>query len=136
MMTSSRALVLHMAVRLIEMAAVMPMWTTMIVHYVEGDEGHVMNEQLGNAKWRTKVRGQCFFFIMPWKDMVRKFNKRLQQYHSLADLPRDEEVLQHMLRLHLRVAKKLTQVRLRPFVLVQLLKYMIDQNHLTFAKSM
>lgn len=30
-------------VRWIEIAAIMPMWTHMIVYYVEGNEGHVMS---------------------------------------------------------------------------------------------
>ena len=52
-------------VRWIEMAAVLPMWTTMIVYYVEGHQGHVMNEEFGKQQWRTAVRGQCFSFVMP-----------------------------------------------------------------------
>ena len=45
-------------VRWIEMAAVLPMWTHMIAYYVEGHEGHMMNEIIGKAEWRSNVRGQ------------------------------------------------------------------------------
>ena len=34
-------------VRWIEAAIVTPCWTNMLVYYVEGDRGHLMNEQLG-----------------------------------------------------------------------------------------
>ena len=37
-------------VRWIEMAAVLPMWTHMIVYYVEGNAGHVMNQVVGKAE--------------------------------------------------------------------------------------
>ena len=37
-------------VRWIEMAAVLPMWTSMIVYYVEGHEGHTMHEEVGRAQ--------------------------------------------------------------------------------------
>ena len=36
-------LIVRFKVRWIEIAAVLPMWTHMIVYYVEGHEGHVMN---------------------------------------------------------------------------------------------
>ena len=133
-------LIVRYRVRWIEMAAVMPMWTTMVVYYVEGDEGHVMNEDVGRAQWRTVVRGQCFSFVMPWKDVLHEFQQRLARDPTLAELPRDEECLQYMFRLHLRVAgqdftKQLNQVRLRPFVLVRLLEFLIDRRVPPFNAS-
>jgi hypothetical protein len=124
-------------VRWIEMAAIMPFWTTMIVYYVEGDEGHVMNEPAGAAKWRSKVRGACFSFVMPWKDIIKEFTFRHQQDPGLRELPRDGDILQYMFRLHLRVAgkdfsKQLTQVRLRPFVLKALLEFLVQRRHPEF----
>ena len=46
-------------VRWIEAAIVSPCWTTMLVYYVEGDHGHLMNEELGDQQFRTLVRGSC-----------------------------------------------------------------------------
>ena len=43
-------------VRWIEMAAFY-LWTCIIVYYVEGDRGHVMNEVLGRAESRYAARG-------------------------------------------------------------------------------
>ena len=52
-------------------------------------------------------------------------------------MPRPDECLKYLLRLHLRVAGKdfhqhLKQVHLRPFILVQLLYEMIDRKHEIF----
>ena len=52
-------------------------------------------------------------------------------------LPRDEECLKYMLRLHLKVggvdfATHLKQVHVRPFILVLLLHWLIDQGHEVF----
>jgi len=52
-------------------------------------------------------------------------------------LPRNPECLKYILRVHLRVdkesmAKALKQLTVRPFVLLQLLYYLIEQNHEVF----
>ena len=57
-------------VRWIEAAIVSPCWTTMIVYYVEGDYGHLMNEESGKQQFRTLVRGICCSFHMPWEDII------------------------------------------------------------------
>jgi len=57
-------------VRWIEMAAVLPCWTSMIVYYVEGDYGDLMTEKVGKQRHRTAVRGHCYSFIMPWEDIL------------------------------------------------------------------
>ena len=120
-------------VRWIEMAAILPYWTSMICYYVEGDFGHVMTEQVGRMQYRAAYRGQCFTFIMPWDDIVQDLNRRMTDA-DLKNLPRDPECLRYMLRLHLRVAGKdfhqhLKQVHLRPGVLVLLIKELIDRKH-------
>ena len=68
------SLIARYKVRWIEMAAVIPCWTSMIVYYVEGDHGHTMTEHVGKASYRTAVRGHCYSFIMPWEDIVRSMN--------------------------------------------------------------
>ena len=84
------------------MAAVLPLWTNMIVYYVEGNEGHVMNEITGELQWRTAVRGQCFSFVMPWSQMLREYKNRMGS-DDWAQLPRGQDCLQYMFRLHLQV---------------------------------
>ena len=112
----------------------------MIVYYVEGHEGHVMNEEFGKQQWRTAVRGQCFSFVMPWSQILREFNQRPGSDAKLADLPRDADTLHYLFRIHLKVAgkdfgEKLKQVCLRPFVLVRLLQFMMDNEHEVFRRS-
>ena len=46
-------------IRWIEAAIVSPCWTSMIVYYVEGDQGHLLGEEVGKQKSRTVVRGSC-----------------------------------------------------------------------------
>ena len=70
----STDLIVRYRVRWIEMAAVLPMWTHMIVYYVEGHEGHMMNEAVGQQSWRPSVPGQCFSSVMPWTEMVRELS--------------------------------------------------------------
>ena len=115
-------------VRWIEMAAVLPMWTHMIVYYVEGNAGHVMNQVVGKAEWRSNVKGQCFSFIMPWAQLIREFKTRMER-DDLLSLPRGEHTLQYLFRIHLKVAGEaftddLRQVRLRPYVLLLLLSWL------------
>ena len=123
-------------VRWIEMAAVLPCWTCMIVYYLEGDYGHLMTEHVGKQRYRTAVRGHCYSFIMPWEDILDDLSRNCSD-QDLTHLPREEECMKYLLRIHLRVAgadfhQQLKQVHLRPFVLVLLLHELIEQGHEVF----
>ena len=133
------ALIAKYKVRWIEMAAVLPCWTSMIVYYIEGDHGHLMNEKIARPHYRRAVRGHCFSFLMPWQDILRDLQKSMTDA-ELNDLPREDQGLKYMLRLHLKVAGKdfhqhLIQVHLRPFVLIQLFNEMIDRQHEVFRNK-
>ena len=96
-----------------------------MVYYVEGDFGYLMNESLKGPRWRTKVRGHCFSFIMPWETIVKDMEGKVRR-KDFSFLPRDDECLSYLLSIHLKVAGRdfhehLKQVHLRPFVLVLLL---------------
>ena len=124
----------------IEVAAVMPIWTTMMVYYVEGDYGHLMNEYMQKPRWRTKVRGHCFSFVMPWETILRDLNQ-YEKTNKFLELPRDEECLSYMCRIQLKVAGRdfhqhLKQVCLRPFVLVLLLYELIENGHPALSDSL
>ena len=136
----SSSLITKYRVRWIEMAAVLPVWTHMIVYYVEGDYGHLMNEELQKPRWRQKVHGHCFSFIMPWEQICRDLLGKVA-HQDIEVLPHDEECLKYMLSVHLKVAGRdfhqhLKQVHLRPFVLVLLLCELIDRGHPVFDHSM
>jgi hypothetical protein len=127
-------------VRWIEVAAVLPIWTSMIMYYVEGDYGHLMNETLQKPRWRTKVRGHCFSFIMPWESIIKDLNQRIGT-QGLQNFVRDDECLSYMLGIHLKVAgldfhQHLKQVRLRPFVLILLLNELIESGHPALSGSL
>ena len=108
----------------------------MIVYYVEGDGGHLMLEKAGNQQFRTVVRGSCMSYHMPWEDILEQLKENGDDRDS-QKLPRPQECLKYMLRLHLQVngldfRKHLKQVQVRPYVLIALLDFLIDQNHESF----
>ena len=111
----------------------------MIVYYVEGDYGHLMNETTHRPRWRTAVHGHCFSFIMPWETICKDLAHKLKA-KDFAFLPHDEECLSYMLSVHLKVAGRdfhehLKQVHLRPFVLVLLLWDLIQRGYQIYDES-
>jgi hypothetical protein len=56
--------IMRFRVTWLEAAIVAPCWTTMLVCYVEGDKGHLVNEELGRQSFRTRVRGSACSFHM------------------------------------------------------------------------
>ena len=130
------SLIAKYKVRWIEAAIVSPCWTSMICFYVEGDFGHLMTEELSGQRYRTMVKGSCFSVHMPWEDILESLRDNCES-SDLEHLPRPEECLKYMLRLHLQVggldfSKHLRQVHVRPFVLIHLLEYLIDRGHAVF----
>ena len=120
----------------LEMAVASPCWTLMLVYYVEGDRGHLINEKVGGQQWRTKVKGGACSFKMPWEDIVKDLQRNIND-NALTEIPRSAECIKYMLRVHLKVGKvdfsrKLKQLHVRPFIVLQLLHYLIDQNHEVF----
>ena len=123
-------------VRWLEAAIVQPCWTNILIYYVEGDHGHLMNENLQNQRSRTVVRGGCVSYRMPWEDVIESLHNNMKDKKFLT-YPLREECLKYVLRVHLQVAgvdmkKHLKQVSVRPHVLVRLLDYLIGQNHPVF----
>ena len=134
------AIITRYKVRWIEMAAVLPVWTNMLVWHIEGDYGHVMREPVGNRAYRTAVRGHAFSFIMPWEDIVKCLDETIMSNDELALLPWDPEVMQNLVRIHLKVGdldfeQYLKEVKIRPFVLVLLLRELVQRRHGPFADN-
>ena len=133
-------LIYRYRVRWLEMAIVQPVWTTMLVCYVEGDRGHLMNEELQQQSFRTRVRGTAHSVHMPWDDIVEELRQHCTDHSILETLPRRQECLKYILRVSVRVDrhsmdKVLRQLSVRPFVLLQLLYHLIDHNHACFRGS-
>ena len=119
-------------VRWLEAAIVSPCWTSMLVYYVEGDRGHLLNKELGKQQFRTLVRGSCCSFNMPWADILEDLKKNCLD-QDLMEIPRPAEALKYMLRVHLNVGgvdfrKNLKQLHVRPYVLLLLLEFLIDRS--------
>ena len=66
------AVVVKHEVRIIETLVAIPIWTTTSIFYVEGDRGHLLQEKLGQKRWRTAMRGYVSSFVMPWEDILRQ----------------------------------------------------------------
>ena len=79
-------------VRWIEAAIVSPCWTAMLVYYVEGDWGHLMQEEFQAQKYRTLVKGSCFSFHMPWEDILGSLQETCRD-QDLTQLPWPQECL-------------------------------------------
>ena len=108
----------------------------MIVYYVEGDKGHLLDEAVGMQRYRTAVRGAASSFHMPWRDILEDLQQNIAD-QDLEQLPRPQECLKYMLRAHVRVAgrsfkKHLKEVHVRPFVLIMLMDALIEQEHEVF----
>jgi hypothetical protein len=132
----SSDIIVKYKVRWIEAAIVSPCWTNIIIYYVEGDHGHLLNENLGNQSYRTVVRGSCCSYHMPWEDIVDDLQANCSD-RNVSAIPRAQDALKYMLRLHVTLngfdfKKHLKQVQVRPFVLLQLLYFLIDRNHEVF----
>ena len=120
-------------VRWIELAAVLPVWTHMVVYYIEGDYGHVMKEPIAKKSYRTAVRGHCFSLIMPWEEIIKCIDGMMSDA-ELSCLPWCPDQLKYLVRLQLKVAgqdyeKHLKEVKLRPFILVKHLTELINRRH-------
>ncbi len=105
----------------------------MMVCYVEGDQGHLLNEEVQQQQYRTRVRGTAHSFHMPWSDILEELRKHCLDKDIMESLPRKAECLKYILRVHLRVGRRsmekvLRQLTVRPFVLLQLLTFLIDRR--------
>ena len=68
----------------LEAAIVQPCWTSMLVCYVEGDEGHLLGEQVQQQRRRTRVRGIAHSFHMPCGGVTCSLHSRFQRHHITA----------------------------------------------------
>ena len=123
-------------VRFIEAAAAAPVWTTMIVYYIEEDQGHLLNEHLQQPQYRTAARGNATSYHMPWEDILKSLSKVCAD-PELSMLPHDEDTLARLVGFQLRsnstdVAKFFKQAQLRAHVVLKLLYLLIERDHPSF----
>ena len=123
-------------VRFLEMAIISPAWTNMMVYYIEGDHGHLMNEEVHKPKFRTRVQGAPISFQLPWEAILEDMQKNIDSA-DISHLPRSQESLKYFLRVHLNVQgiemkSHLKHLRVRPWILLRLLSMLIDSRHEVF----
>ena len=73
---------------------------------------------------------------MPWDDILEEL-KNICSDQDLHELPRKGECLKYLMRVHLNIAgqdleKHINGLRVRTFVLLKLLDFLIDSNHEAF----
>jgi hypothetical protein len=128
-------------VRWLEAAAASPVFTCLITYYVEGDRGHLLQEEHLQQKGAVAVRGNAFSYGMPWEDITDALSKMCDD-KALVDLPHTDTVLSKMVQFNLRVGdivdlnKWLPEARLRPHVVLKLLFFLIDAKHPAFGDSL
>ena len=130
-------------VRWIEAAAACPVWTTLMVFYLEEDEGHLMREEMFQKQYRTGVRGNAFSMHMPWEaiiDSLRATQSGIDLSKNPAEqsLPWSEDILAQMVRVQLKVGSEdatrhISEVKLRPHVVLELLYTLIERQHKAFG---
>jgi hypothetical protein len=67
-------------------------FTCLITYYVEGDRGHLLQEEHLQQKGAVAVRGNAYSFGMPWEKIVDALSKMCDD-KELADLPHTDTVL-------------------------------------------
>ena len=126
----------------LEIQVASPCWNSLLVYYVEGDHGHLLNEQFAQQRWRTRIKGSACSFRMPWEDIVNDLRRNIDD-KELLELPRSAETIKYILRVHLKLGrvdfgakfkqmKASKQLRVRPFIVLRLLHWLIDRNHPVF----
>ena len=81
------AIVYKYNVTWLETMVASPCWTSILVCYVEGDKGHLMNEAIGQQRWRTRVKGSAASFQMPWETIIEDLKCNIGDA-ALNDIPR------------------------------------------------
>ena len=89
-------------VRWIEAAAACPIFTAMICYYVEGDKGHLLNEQVRRPGRGYAVRGNAYSFHMPWEKIMKDIGKVVAADEAM-ELPHEPGVLKSAVLFSLRI---------------------------------
>ena len=118
-------------VRYIECAAASPLFTALMMYYVEGTKGHMLNVRQHKPQRAYACRGNVFSFHMPWEEIANQLGAVTAEERVEA-LPHDQHALSHMVIFSLRVGdvkdlnKWLPMARLRPHVVLQLMFALVD----------
>ncbi|CAE8629629.1 unnamed protein product, partial [Polarella glacialis] len=131
-------MIYDLKVRWIEAAVACPCWTMQTLYYLEGDRGHLLEEEVFNQKARTGVRGNIFSFHMPWEDIIGSLEGAVGNEELVS--PHPPSVLCHLVKLHMRVASvelapHIRDMKVRAHVVLKLGYYFIEQRRPAFRKG-
>ena len=90
-------------VRWIELAAASPILNCLICYYVEGDRGHLLDENVFQRKNPINVRGNAYSFAMPWDWIATKLGQVCTGEVQWSELPQNEELLARTVLFNLRI---------------------------------
>eukprot|EP00973_Karenia_brevis_P029040 4005486-Karenia_brevis.AAC.1 len=57
---------------------------------------------MGHQKFRVAVRGSFVSYQMPWEEILKRMNEHRAD-RNVLDIPRPQDYLKYMLRVHLQV---------------------------------
>ena len=90
-------------VRWIELAAASPILNCIVCYYVEGDRGHLLDENVFQRKDAMNVRGNAYSFSMPWDAIAEKLSQVVTGDIDWSELPQNEERLARTVLFNLRI---------------------------------
>ena len=79
--------------RWIELAAASPILNCIVCYYVEGDRGHLLDENVFQRKNPMNVRGNAYSFAMPWEQIAAKLSQVVEGEVNWSELPQNEDLL-------------------------------------------
>ena len=120
------------------MSLATPVWTSLMVYYVEGDRGHLMTEVAFKAQSARAARGNAVSFPLPWEDMLTSMSQASTTPGEL-ELPHDPKIICALVRLHLKcndadLSKYVEQVKIRAHVVMHLIMQLVVRQHPYFAR--
>ena len=90
-------------VRWIELAAASPILNCLVCYYVEGDRGHLLDENVFQRKDPINVRGNAYSFAMPWDWIADRLSKVCNGDIAWSELPQPEDLLARTVLFNLRI---------------------------------
>ena len=90
-------------VRWIELAAASPVLNCIVCYYVEGDRGHLLDEQAFQRRNAINVRGNAYSFAMPWDQIADRLSQVVAGQVNWSELPQSEDLLARTVLFNLRI---------------------------------
>ena len=125
--------------RWIEAVIACPVFTSMVVYYIEGHKEHLLNTELGHQERTYAARGNIFSYKMPWEAIQMKMHELVSD-EEMSTWPMPPVLVAQVIRLVIRngseqLFKKVKLLKVRPRVLLGLGQMYLEQGHGECAKT-